>query len=115
ASTPYATGDTTMSTGSPVPASSDDGYRIVDVKAHPVNMDVPKNYTTSWKTYTVVSMVLVEIRTENGAYGIGECLARFAPKAYAEVIETLLRPILIGKEIENISGLWEEMARVHSG
>lgn len=104
-----------MSTHSSGQVSSGDGYRIVDVKAHPVNMEVPKNYTTSWKTYTVVSMVLVEIRTENGAYGIGECLARFAPIAYAEVIEQLLRPILIGKEIENISGLWEEMSRVHSG
>ena len=35
-----------------------------------------------------VSIVLVEIRTDRGHVGVGETLARFSPKAYAELIET---------------------------
>ena len=36
------------------------------------------------------------------AVGVGECLARFAPKAYAELIETALKPRLIGQNPTDI-------------
>ena len=47
--------------------------------------------------YSRVSICLVEVRTDAGITGVGEALARFAPKAYAELIETALKPRLVGR------------------
>ena len=41
--------------------------------------------------------LLVEVRTDAGITGVGETLARFSPKAYAELIETSLKPRLVGR------------------
>ena len=45
----------------------------------------------------------------------GETLARFAPKAYAEAIETLLKPRLVGQNPTDIAALWRSMRRALSG
>jgi galactonate dehydratase len=70
---------------------------------------------TSWGAYTAVSMVLVEVRTNEGIVGVGETLARFSPKAYAELIETSLKPRLVGQDPRDIAALWQSMRRSLSG
>lgn len=82
---------------------------ISDVIAHPLSQTLPKPTVTSWGTYHKVSMVLVELRTDAGIVGVGEVLARFSPKAYAELIETSLKPRLIGQDARNIGALWQSM------
>lgn len=94
-------------------ASAD--IRITDVIAHPLTQTLPRPTVTSWGTYSEVSIVLVEIRTDAGIVGVGETLARFAPKAYAEAIETLLKPRLVGQNPTDISALWRSMRRALSG
>lgn len=89
--------------------------KITDVIAHPLTQKLPKSTVTSWGTYEHVSLVLVEIRTDAGINGIGETLARFAPKAYAELINNTLRPRLIGKPVHEISVHWNSMRRALSG
>lgn len=89
--------------------------KITDVIAHPLTQKLPKSTVTSWGTYEHVSLVLVEIRTDAGINGIGETLARFAPKAYAELINNTLRPRLIGKPVHEISAHWNNMRRALSG
>jgi L-alanine-DL-glutamate epimerase-like enolase superfamily enzyme len=64
--------------------------RITDVIAHPLTQRLPQPTVTSWGKYSEVSIVLVEVRTDAGITGVGEALARFSPKAYAELIETSL-------------------------
>ncbi|MBY5454733.1 mandelate racemase/muconate lactonizing enzyme family protein [Rhizobium leguminosarum] len=88
---------------------------IADVIAHPLSQTLPKPTITSWGTYHKVSMVLVEVRTDAGIVGVGEVLARFSPKAYAELIETSLKPRLIGQDARNIGALWQSMRRSLSG
>jgi galactonate dehydratase len=92
-----------------------DAVRIIDVVAHPLSQTLPKPTVTSWGAYTKVSIVLVEVRTDVGIVGVGETLARFAPKAYAELIETSLKPRLIGQDARNIGALWQVMRRALSG
>ncbi|WP_048648493.1 mandelate racemase/muconate lactonizing enzyme family protein [Nitratireductor soli] len=94
-------------------ASAD--IRITDLIAHPLTQTLPRPTVTSWGTYSEVSIVLVEIRTDAGIVGVGETLARFAPKAYAEAIETLLKPRLVGQNPTDISALWRSMRRALSG
>lgn len=69
---------------------------ITDVIAHPVTQTVERA-VTSWGAYDKVSMVLIEVQTDAGITGVGECLGRFAPEAYAEAVRSLYRPKLIGK------------------
>lgn len=89
--------------------------RITDVIAHPLTQTLPKPTVTSWGAYNQVSIVLVEVRTADGIVGVGETLARFSPKAYAELIETSLKPRLIGQDARNIGALWQSMRRALSG
>lgn len=89
--------------------------RITDVIAHPLTQQLPQPTVTSWGKYSEVSIVLVEVRTDAGIVGVGETLARFAPKAYAEAIETLLKPRLVGQNPTDITALWHSMRRALSG
>ncbi|WMS42246.1 mandelate racemase/muconate lactonizing enzyme family protein [Acuticoccus sp. MNP-M23] len=88
---------------------------ITDVIAHPLTQTLPKPTITSWGTYSEVSMVLVEVRTDAGITGVGETLGRFAPRAYAEIVETLLKPRLVGREATDIAAHWNTMRRALSG
>jgi L-alanine-DL-glutamate epimerase-like enolase superfamily enzyme len=89
--------------------------RITDVIAHPLAQTLPQPTVTSWGRYTEVSIVLVEVRTDAGITGVGETLARFSPKAYAELIETSLKPRLVGGNPTDIMAHWRTMRRALSG
>lgn len=96
-------------------ARGSDGITITDVIAHPLSQTLPQPTVTSWGRYDVVSICLVEIRTDAGITGVGEALARFSPKAYAELIETSLKPRLMGRNPTDIAALWHDMRRSLSG
>jgi galactonate dehydratase len=89
--------------------------RITDVIAHPLTQKLPQPTVTSWGEYTEVSIVLVEVRTDAGITGVGEALARFSPKAYADLIETPLKPRLVGGNPTDIMAHWRTMRRALSG
>ena len=89
--------------------------RITEVIAHPLSQTLPRPTVTSWGAYSQVSICLVEVRTSAGITGVGEALARFSPKAYAELIETSLRPRLVGQNPTDIAALWRSMRRSLSG
>jgi galactonate dehydratase len=89
--------------------------RIIDVIAHPLTQTLPHPTVTSWGRYTEVSIVLVEVRTNVGITGVGEALARFSPKAYADLIETSLKPRLVGGNPTDIMAHWRTMRRALSG
>jgi galactonate dehydratase len=89
--------------------------RITDVIAHPLRQRLPQPTVTSWGTYTEVSIVLVEVRTDAGIVGVGEALARFSPKAYVDLIEASLKPRLVGGNPIDIQAHWRTMRRALSG
>lgn len=88
---------------------------ITDVIAHPLTQKLPKPTVTSWGAYDHVSCVLVEVRTNAGITGVGETLARFAPKAYCDLIETALKPRIVGQPASAIAAHWATMRRALSG
>ena len=53
--------------------------------------------------------------TSAGITGVGEALARFSPRAYAELIETSLKPRLVGSNPTDITAHWRTMRRALSG
>jgi L-alanine-DL-glutamate epimerase-like enolase superfamily enzyme len=98
---------------SPTPSTETD--RIEAVTAFPLVQKLPQPTQTSWGRYDAISIVMVQVRTAHGHVGAGEVLARFAPKAYCELIDTCLTPRLIGQDPEMISDLWASMRRSLSG
>ncbi|SEF00827.1 galactonate dehydratase [Rhizobiales bacterium GAS188] len=88
---------------------------VSDVIAHPLTCALVTPQRTGHADYPVVSIVLAEIRTDAGITGFGECLGRFGPTAYAEAMERLLKPLLIGTDALAIQRHWRRMQRVLSG
>ncbi|TNB48901.1 mandelate racemase/muconate lactonizing enzyme family protein [Martelella lutilitoris] len=90
-------------------------HPIADIIAHPLTQKLPTPTETSWGRYDAVSIMLVEVRTTTGLTGYGETLARFAPCAYAELVEHALKPRLVGRDALDISANWALMRRSLSG
>lgn len=89
--------------------------KIESVKAYPLTQKLHKAQVTSQAAYAQVSICLVRIETDEGIEGVGECLARFAPAAYAHLIDTLLSPVLVGSDPLCIAELWRAMRTRLSG
>lgn len=88
--------------------------RITDVIAHvlSVPLDEPFAFSQGWVTHR--SSVIVEIVTDEGVTGWGEsmCQGLQPPELSAAVINVKLRPLLLGREIDDVEVLWEEMYNV---
>lgn len=95
--------------------TADIAHRITEVIARPLTQRLPEPTQTSWGRYDAVSILLVEVRTDSGLTGVGETLARFAPLAYAELVEAALRPRLVGQDAAAIGANWARMRRALSG
>jgi L-alanine-DL-glutamate epimerase-like enolase superfamily enzyme len=63
----------------------------------------------------VIELVIVEVVTESGIIGWGECLGRTGSPAYAAIIERILAPAVIGEDALAISRLHRIMQRTLSG
>jgi D-galactarolactone cycloisomerase len=83
--------------------------RITDVIAHPLRAKLPQTQRTSQGDWPALDIAVVEIRTDAGITGWGECLARTSSPAYAAAIETLLKPVLVGRNPFETASLWRAM------
>lgn len=59
--------------------------------------------------FPTFSATLVEVRTDDGVTGVGECIVRKAPQVTKTVVEQLLAPLLRGRDPHDAGGLWDEM------
>ncbi|MGQ9781055.1 MAG: mandelate racemase/muconate lactonizing enzyme family protein [Nitrososphaeria archaeon] len=91
--------------------------KIVDVKAYPVYAEA-KTAISGYLPYEnelakVVrkgyAACFVKVVTDEGSFGFGESLVREVPQATAEIVERLLKKIVVGKDPQDIEVLWEEM------
>ena len=64
---------------------------ITDVVAYPLTTPIDDDQQrTSQGSFGTISIVVVEVRTDDGLVGYGEALARYAPRAYATLIDEQL-------------------------
>jgi galactonate dehydratase len=89
--------------------------KIVSVEAIPLTAKLKKAQTTSQASYTEISICLVRVRTDDGIEGVGECLSRFGPTAYADLINRTFAPKLVGKDPWAVGELWELMRKTLNG
>lgn len=69
---------------------NDSALTITGVVAIPLTASMQAGTRTSQGVYNQVSIVLVEVRTQDGIVGYGECLGRFGARAYAGFINEVL-------------------------
>jgi L-alanine-DL-glutamate epimerase-like enolase superfamily enzyme len=59
--------------------------------------------------FPTFSATLVEVTTDDGLVGVGECIVRKAPQVTKAVVEHMLAPLLLGRDPRDTEGLWDEM------
>jgi L-alanine-DL-glutamate epimerase-like enolase superfamily enzyme len=68
-----------------------------------------------WKisTFTLKSLTATAVRivTDEGISGLGECIARLGAGVSAEVVHEILAPVILGKDPNDVEGIWEDMYR----
>ncbi len=88
---------------------------IASVRAHPLRATLATVQRTSQGDWPALEIVIVEIGTECGLTGIGECLARRGAAGYARFIEAALVPKLIGRSAHDRRALWSAMRGTLTG
>jgi D-galactarolactone cycloisomerase len=89
--------------------------KIRDVEAAWLHCPVPaaKQHTSDFGRITAFDGVLVTIRTDDGLVGFGEAKAGVGSAgngaAIVAIIESELRPLLVGEDARHISRLWNRM------
>jgi L-alanine-DL-glutamate epimerase-like enolase superfamily enzyme len=92
-----------------------DDLAITRVVAHPLRARLESTLTTGAEAWNAIEIVVVEITTESGLVGIGECLARRGAAGYARFIEAALAPQLVGRSAHDRLALWRAMRRQLTG
>ncbi len=85
--------------------------RIATVKCRMLAGTLEKPIHFGIGAFPTFSATLVEITSDDGRIGIGECIVRKAPQVTKAVVEHLLAPIVIGRDPYDTEGLWDEMFR----
>ena len=88
---------------------------ISAVRAHPLRAGLPVTQETSQGDWPALELVVVEVETDDGLVGIGECLGRRGAAGYARFIEEALAPRLLGRSAHDRRALWGAMRGALTG
>ena len=85
--------------------------KIVEVKAHPLRTELQQPFAFSQGWVKNRSATLVEVITDDGITGWGEAFAQGLepPQIAAAVIESALKPLVLGADPLDIEVLWHRM------
>lgn len=85
--------------------------KIVEIKAHPLRTELQQPFAFSQGWVKHRSATLVEVITDEGIIGWGEAFAQGLepPQIAAAVIESALKPLLLGADPLDIEVLWHRM------
>jgi L-alanine-DL-glutamate epimerase-like enolase superfamily enzyme len=86
-------------------------------KVEPIVLESPvkEPWRIGTAVYTSMHAALVRIDTDEGITGFGEALARFSPRAAANVVQDILSPVVLGQDPFNVELLWDRMYAVMRG
>ncbi|MGH2499882.1 MAG: mandelate racemase/muconate lactonizing enzyme family protein [Candidatus Limnocylindria bacterium] len=85
--------------------------RIARLETHVLEARLERPIQFGIGPFGAFCATLVEITTDDGIVGIGECIARKAPRVVDTVLRELLWPVLEGRDPRDVEGLWDEMLR----
>jgi D-galactarolactone cycloisomerase len=85
--------------------------KVVSVTAIPLVAPLDRPWSTGVATFTAFYTTLVRVETDDGFVGWGECLARYQPRAWADLVNHVLAPLVVGADPFDVEHLWERMYR----
>ncbi len=65
--------------------------------------------------YSAFTATIVELTTDDGITGVGECIARRAPRVTDRVLRDLLWPVVEGRDPRDAGGIWDDELRLLRG
>ncbi|MBI3637974.1 MAG: mandelate racemase/muconate lactonizing enzyme family protein [Candidatus Rokubacteria bacterium] len=83
--------------------------RIAKLETYVLEARLDKPIQFGIGPYGAFTATLVELTTDDGITGIGECIARRAPRVTDTVVRDLLWPVLEGRDPRDAGGIWDEM------
>ncbi|MGQ0549293.1 MAG: mandelate racemase/muconate lactonizing enzyme family protein [Armatimonadota bacterium] len=83
--------------------------KIASVKTHTLAGSLDKPLFFGGGPFGTFYASVVEIRTDDGHVGLGECIARRAPEVTSMIVDAMLAPVVIGRDPRDIEGLWDDM------
>ena len=88
--------------------------KINDVVAYPISFPIPETHRVSLGIGQTIKRdaVLVKVTTDSGLSGWGEAHAARAPSAMAELINTTLRHLVIGRDASDPAAIWDYVYRM---
>jgi L-alanine-DL-glutamate epimerase-like enolase superfamily enzyme len=85
--------------------------RIARLETYVLEAKLDKPIQFGVGPYGAFTATLVELTTDDGLVGIGECIARKAPRVTDRVVRDLLWPVVEGRDPQDAGGIWDEMFR----
>ena len=91
--------------------------KISDVQAYPISFSIPEKHRVKLGIGQTIKRdaVLVKVTTDSGITGWGEAHAARAPSAMAELINTSLRQLVVGKDPSAPEAIWDYVYRMQIG
>ncbi|HKX17173.1 MAG TPA: hypothetical protein VJT33_04090, partial [bacterium] len=83
--------------------------KIVSITCTSIAAKTPRPVEFSIGTFPTFYAVVVQVRTDDGLTGAGECIVRRAPEVVTTIVDRLLAPLVIGRDAWDVEGLWDEM------
>ncbi len=84
--------------------------KIEQIISHVLQYDMPEELGYSQQYYAMRTAHLVEVRTDEGITGWGEC---FGPgnvaRANKHIVENVIAPMIVGSDPMNRSGIWHQV------
>ena len=89
--------------------------KITGLRTYPLKAPIGEAQGTGREAWNTVTVLVVRIETDTGIVGWGEGFARFIPAVYGQLIEQLLKPIVVGADPFAVEALWQRMYRTLFG
>jgi len=83
--------------------------KISEVKAHNLVAPLKEPWKISGSVFAEMRSTIVEVTTDEGVTGYGECLTRMGGEAMQAIVHTILKPVLVGQDLWDVDMLWEQM------
>jgi L-alanine-DL-glutamate epimerase-like enolase superfamily enzyme len=83
--------------------------KLTKLRTHVLAAKVDKPIHFGAGTYDTFTATLVELETADGITGVGECIARRAPRVVDVVVRDLLWPVVEGQDPHDVARLWDAM------
>ncbi len=89
--------------------------RIAKLETYVLEARLDKPIQFGIGPYGAFTATLVELTTDDGITGVGECIARRAPRVTDTVLRDLLWPVVQGRDPRDAGGIWDDEFRLLRG